>query len=399
MDVRHAVGAGQHLRGVARRRHAVGADIGAEIGGAAPAQREDGAVARAGDLQLAFGIAGVVGGDQVLAAVLDPFHRAVEPARRERDQEVLRIEFAAHAEAAADVGLDHGDGGLVEAHLLRQDAAVVERHLGDAGDRHVAFGRVPFGEQAARLHGHRGEALHLEALAAGVGRVPERCVGVAFDGRQRDDLDCGRWPRTARLLPVAGRGAVCDRRQRLDVERDQFERVLGQRLGVGDDDGDRLADVAHFVLGDDRLLERLELRQQLLPHGDDRESPALPISAAVMTACTPGSLAARRTRRSSGCGRARTELRRITACSASGLGTSSTNCPRPRRKRRSSRRSTGLPMKELTVRMARHGGDFCDKVQAMSALIRERQARGLRVSAVNPNASRSRRDASRRSSA
>ena len=47
---------------------------------------------------------------QVLAAVLDPFHRAAELARRERDQEILRIELAAHAEAAADVVLDHGDG-------------------------------------------------------------------------------------------------------------------------------------------------------------------------------------------------------------------------------------------------------------------------------------------------
>ena len=32
MDVRHAIGPGQHLRGVARRGDAVGADVGAEIG-------------------------------------------------------------------------------------------------------------------------------------------------------------------------------------------------------------------------------------------------------------------------------------------------------------------------------------------------------------------------------
>ncbi len=44
---------------------------------------------------------------QVLAAVLDPLDRPAGRARRERDQEILRIEFAAHAEAAADVVLDH----------------------------------------------------------------------------------------------------------------------------------------------------------------------------------------------------------------------------------------------------------------------------------------------------
>ena len=102
----------------------------------------------------------MVRGDQVLAAVLDPFHRAVELSRRERNQEIFRVELAAHAEATADVGLDHGDGVLGKTQLLRQDAAVVEHHLGHAGDGEMAFGRVPFGEQPARLHRHRGEALH-----------------------------------------------------------------------------------------------------------------------------------------------------------------------------------------------------------------------------------------------
>ena len=228
------------------------------------------AVALAGDLQLAFGVAGVVRGDQVLAAVLDPFHRAAELARRERDQEILGIELAAHAEAAADVGLDHGDGVLRQPHLLRQDAAVGEDHLGHAGDGEMAFGRVPFGEQAARLHRHGAEALHDKVLAAGVGRVAERRVRVALHRRQRDDvIAAGRLEQQAFVL---ARGlAVGHRRQRFDVERDRIERVLGERRAVGDDDRDRLADVAHLVLGDHRLLVRLELRQQLLPHGDDRD--------------------------------------------------------------------------------------------------------------------------------
>ena len=43
-----------------------------------------------------------------------------------------------------------------------------------------AFGRIPFGEQAARLHGHRGEALHRKALAAGVGRVANAASASPF---------------------------------------------------------------------------------------------------------------------------------------------------------------------------------------------------------------------------
>ena len=51
-------------------------------------------------------LARVVRGHEVLGAILDPLHGAAEPLRRERDQDVLGIELAAHAEAAADVDLD-----------------------------------------------------------------------------------------------------------------------------------------------------------------------------------------------------------------------------------------------------------------------------------------------------
>ena len=208
----------------------------------------------------------------------------------------------------------------------------------------MALGGVPFGEQAARLHRHRAETLHREALAAGVRRVPERGFGVALLRRQRDDvIAAGRLEQQAFVL--ARGGAIRHRRQRLDVEADRVERVFGQRRAVGHHHGDRLADVAHLVAGDHRLLIRLELGQQLLPHGDDRDFAQVlaAMSFAVMTARTPGRFNAADVsiERMRPCA---TELRSNTACSASGLGTSSTNSPRPRRKRRSSRRSIGLPI-------------------------------------------------------
>ena len=48
-------------------------------------------------------IARMVGGDQVLAPVFDPFHRAFKSHGGDADQHVLGIELATDAEAAADV--------------------------------------------------------------------------------------------------------------------------------------------------------------------------------------------------------------------------------------------------------------------------------------------------------
>ncbi len=39
--------------------------------------------------------------EQVLAAILNPFHRPVDFASRERNEEIFGVEFAAHAKTAA----------------------------------------------------------------------------------------------------------------------------------------------------------------------------------------------------------------------------------------------------------------------------------------------------------
>ena len=50
-------------------------------------------------------VARMVGGDEMLAAVLDPLDRPAEPKRAERHKHVLGIDLAADAEAAADMAL------------------------------------------------------------------------------------------------------------------------------------------------------------------------------------------------------------------------------------------------------------------------------------------------------
>ena len=96
------------------------------------AQPEDRAVAVERDLEIAFGLARMGDRHEMLAPVLDPFHRTAELARRERDQKILRIELAARAEAAADVVLDVVDRLFRQPHHRRHGAAVEERQLGRA---------------------------------------------------------------------------------------------------------------------------------------------------------------------------------------------------------------------------------------------------------------------------
>ncbi len=182
VDVRHAIGTRENLRGVARACRAVGADIGADVGPGVAAQPADGAVAVAGDLELAGDVAGMVGGEEMLAAVLDPLDRAPDRARSKGNEEIFRIELAAHAESAADVVLDHADRALCHAELLCEDAPVGKRHLGGAMDSEPAV--APFGEDAAQLHRHRGVALDLERLAPHIGRVAKGGIGIALHRSQ-----------------------------------------------------------------------------------------------------------------------------------------------------------------------------------------------------------------------
>ena len=135
VDVRDAIGPRHELRDVARAHGAVGAHIGADVDIGVPAQAQDGAVAGAGDLHVAFRLARMVHAHEVLAAVLRPFHGTSAVARSERNEEILRVELAARAEAAADVVLHDLDRAFVEAQLLRQGAAVEEQDLGAARQR------------------------------------------------------------------------------------------------------------------------------------------------------------------------------------------------------------------------------------------------------------------------
>ena len=182
------------------------------------------------------------------------------------NEEVLGIELAAHAEGAADVAFDHGDGVFREHELRGEDAPDREGNLRGAVDRQMTARRIPVREQPARFHRHRGVALHPEALAPHVRRVLERGVGVAAHRGQRR----GAVRRRAVDQQSVVRARSGGRRQRFDIELDRFQRIFGRRRAVGDDDRDRLADIADLAVRNDRLLVGLERRHLLLPQRNCR---------------------------------------------------------------------------------------------------------------------------------
>src|ERR1700747_1333632 len=99
-----------------------------------------------GDLNLAIRLARVIHRGQVLTAVLDPADRATDMPGGKRDEEVLWIELAAGAEAAADIVFNQIDMRGSESKHCGQGIAIKEWHLGGAEHGHSSLRPIPLGE-------------------------------------------------------------------------------------------------------------------------------------------------------------------------------------------------------------------------------------------------------------
>src|SRR5271168_238506 len=102
---RNAIRARQHCRGKIGNRCRVGAHIGALIVENLILDRKDVSFAIDGGADVMKLLARMIGGDEVLAAILDPLYRPLHAQGGGADQYVLRIELAADPEAAADMSL------------------------------------------------------------------------------------------------------------------------------------------------------------------------------------------------------------------------------------------------------------------------------------------------------
>ena len=120
-------------------------------------------------------LARMIGRDQVLAAVLDPFHRTAESLGGDADQNVLRIKLAANAEAAADMGLVDMD----RSSAAGRACATAVPDCGAAPWRRRA---IP-GCRATRRSGRWRRAFPAARRSAGRRRVQaRRCGGLAEHG-------------------------------------------------------------------------------------------------------------------------------------------------------------------------------------------------------------------------
>ena len=149
--------------------------------------REDAAVGVDRGADLVPLLARVIGGDQMLAPVLDPFHRPAEPQRGEADQHVLGIELAANAEAAADMALEQMHAGGIAAQHAGDVVAIPVRHLGGAVKLQHVAGGVVARDRTARFQRHAGMAPDHEIELDHGMRLAERrgdiAVGLFHDRR------------------------------------------------------------------------------------------------------------------------------------------------------------------------------------------------------------------------
>ncbi len=125
-------------------------------------------------------LARMIGGDQMFAPVLDPFDRSAEFQRGGADQNVFRINFAADAEAAADMTLEKLDGVAFPSKHLRQCVAIPVRHFGGAMHFQYVVGFVVSRDGAARFHRHAGMAADGKLKRNNRMRIFERGVDIAI---------------------------------------------------------------------------------------------------------------------------------------------------------------------------------------------------------------------------
>ena len=169
-------------------------------------------------------------GDQVLAPVLDPFHRAAEFARSPAGDQHFGFHIGLEPESAAHIGSDHAHLALFQPEEFGQPGADQMGHLGRCMDDELVGAFLPFGDHGPAFHGHHGLPRHAVFASHLDRRLRSRFVHVAVEKRLQRDV-------VAPVL-VDQRGAGLARLQHVDhggnflvLDLDLLGQVL--RLGAG----------------------------------------------------------------------------------------------------------------------------------------------------------------------
>ena len=200
--------------------------------------------------------------------VARPFHRRAELPRRRADENLLRIERALAAETAADVGRDDAqrDGPADRARRPARRGRCRGFASPNAASARRGPARIRRGTRAARSparscgacgSGRRPRTGALAAIAASTSpRLNSRATSTLVPA---SSCSSGA-PGAPRSLRIGGAS------QRLEIDVDQLERVLGEIAALGDHADDRLADMAHLV-----ARQRQDRRRVIALHARGRE--------------------------------------------------------------------------------------------------------------------------------
>ncbi len=189
-EVRDLVGTGQMDGGVvgdARRRSD---STPRNRRGTSSRKASDVAVGVEADLDLVQLVARMAGAQQMLLPLLDPAHRAPDRAGQERDQQVLGVDVALGAEAAADIERHAADPRLGQPQERGGRPAHPVHHLRRRPDRD-RIGALVVGARSRRgtPSGIAGIAMVIEAAPKPMRRGGERRRDVAFlDGELADQV-------------------------------------------------------------------------------------------------------------------------------------------------------------------------------------------------------------------
>ena len=192
---------------------------------------------------------------EVIGAVGGPFHCLAQFSRGDGSERIFAVGKQFGAEAAADIGADH-------AHLFQRD---LQHHAADdfadamaalAADRQrqMIAPRIVFANHRARFHEidddariddrYFGDRVRLGKSGFGRLLVADRNVEQHVAGMLRPDL---------RRVLLDGVANADDGRELRPLDFDRLDRIARGIDGVGNDKGDGVADMAHFVLGEDRI--------------------------------------------------------------------------------------------------------------------------------------------------
>ena len=232
------------------------AQIRADIRPAPDAQCKKGPPGIERQFRIRHVVAGLMVGDESRAPVVDPFDRPVHLARGPEHEDVFDVGEILAAEPAADIRGDKAQAVLRNAQ--RRGDVVTPGMDALARDMQRVAVRIAIehADRAARLHRVGDDAMVAEVEPRHMRRFREgaRRCGVVTHGPFQDDV--------ARNFLAQQYGAVGQRclrrrygRHGFVIDVNPFRRVAGLGGRPGDDEGDRLAYMAHPV-GRERRIGR-----------------------------------------------------------------------------------------------------------------------------------------------